>query len=60
MKPYLTANELARLLSVDRATITRWIKRGLITGVQRIPGTRNWRIPIGAYQTLTQHIHESR
>ncbi len=60
MKPYLTANEVARLLSVDRATVTRWIRRGLIRGVHRPQGTRNWRIPLATYQTLVQHKDESR
>ncbi len=60
MKSFLTANELARLLNVDRATVTRWIRRGIIPGVHRVHGTRNWRIPFVAYQTLAQHKHESR
>jgi excisionase family DNA binding protein len=58
MKPYLTANEVARLLKVDRATVTRWIRRGIISGVHRPRGTRNWRIPIAAYQVLVQQMNE--
>ncbi len=58
MKPYLTANELARLLIVDRATVTRWIKRGVISGVHRPSGTRNWRIPLSAFEGLVQHKDE--
>jgi excisionase family DNA binding protein len=59
MKSFLTANELARLLNVDRATVTRWIRRGIISGVHRPKGTRNWRIPLVAYQALVQYKYES-
>lgn len=60
MKPYLTANEVARLISVDRATVTRWIRRGVLKGAHRPHGTHNWRIPLATYQALVQHMHESR
>jgi excisionase family DNA binding protein len=50
MKQVLNAAEMARLLKVNRATVTRWIKHGKFRGVQRPPGTQNWRIPIAAYE----------
>jgi len=52
MKLYFTANEVAKLLSVDRATVIRWIRKGIITGAQRPFGTRNWRIPLASYEAL--------
>ena len=55
MKQVLNASEMARLLKVDRATITRWIKQGKFRGVQRPPGAQNWRIPIAAYEEFIKH-----
>jgi excisionase family DNA binding protein len=50
MKQFLNASEVARLLKVDRATVTRWIQKGVFKGVQKPPGSQNWRIPIAAYE----------
>ena len=52
MKPYLTANEAAKHLKVDRATITRWIKKGLVAGAQRPSGARRWRIPLSVLREV--------
>ena len=60
MRPFLNASEVARLLSVDRATITRWVKKGLIKGVVRPVGTRDWRIPLASYEAFIKTQHESR
>ena len=60
MRPFLNASEVARLLSVDRATITRWVKKGLIKGVVRPAGTRDWRIPLASYEAFIKTQHESR
>ena len=54
MKAYLTASEVAKLLKVDRATVTRWIKKGIITNVIRPAGTRQWRIPLSVYEQLAK------
>jgi excisionase family DNA binding protein len=50
MKLFLNASEIAKLLNVDRATVTRWVKKGLIKGVVRPTGARTWRIPLAAYE----------
>jgi excisionase family DNA binding protein len=50
MKRFLNAAEVAKLLQVDRATITRWIKRGSLPA-QRVDNSR-WRIPVAAYGDL--------
>ncbi len=52
MKAFLNAAEVAKLLNVDRATITRWIRKGVIKGAQRPSGAQNWRIPLAAYEDL--------
>jgi excisionase family DNA binding protein len=54
MKQFLTAAEVAKLLEVDRATITRWIKRGMVKNAHRPSGARRWRIPIASYVELLQ------
>ena len=51
MKQFLNASEVAKLLQVNRATVTRWIKKGLL-GSERIEGTQQWRIPLASYQKL--------
>ena len=56
---YLNASALAKLLNVDRATVTRWIKKGVIKGVQRPTSTQQWRIPMSSYEELIQY-RESR
>jgi excisionase family DNA binding protein len=48
VKAFLNAAEVAKLLNVHRATVVRWIRKGMIRGAQRIPGTQNWRIPLSA------------
>jgi excisionase family DNA binding protein len=60
MKKFLCASDVARLLHVDRATVTRWIRRGLIPGVQRLPGTQQWRIPLASYEKLAQPYESSK
>lgn len=60
MKPFLNASEVAKLLNVDRATVSRWIKRGILKNVQRPKGAQNWRIPLASYEELMKNKHESR
>ena len=52
MKAYLNASEIAKLLRVDRATVSRWAKSGVIKGAIRPDNTRQWRIPLEAYNKL--------
>jgi len=59
MKAYLSASGVAKLLNVDRATVSRWIKKGAITGVIRPEGSHQWRIPLESCRTLITN-HESR
>lgn len=52
MKSHLAAAELARILKKDRATITRWIERGIIKGAVKPAGRKEWVIPKQAYEEL--------
>jgi excisionase family DNA binding protein len=54
MKAYLNAAELAKLLKVNRATVSRWIKQGLITGAFRPGKQQQWRIPLSSYEELAK------
>jgi excisionase family DNA binding protein len=55
MKAYLNAAEVAKLLKVDRATVTRWAKQRKIKGALRIGDKHQWRIPISAYEELIKN-----
>jgi excisionase family DNA binding protein len=60
MKSFLTIAEVAKLLKVNRSTVLRWTRRGLIRAT-RLPGTRTWRVPLSSYETfIKQHSYESR
>jgi excisionase family DNA binding protein len=52
MKVYLNASEVARLLKVDRATVTRWAQQGKLKGAVRIGKAHQWRIPFSTYEEL--------
>jgi excisionase family DNA binding protein len=54
MKAYLNASEVAKLLKVDRATVTRWARQGKIKGAIRIDDKHQWRIPISAYEEIVK------
>lgn len=60
MRQFLNAQEVAKLLSVHRSTVTKWIKKGFFPGAIRIAGTRNWRIPLEEYEQFLSNHHESR
>ncbi|TMC89540.1 MAG: helix-turn-helix domain-containing protein [Chloroflexi bacterium] len=59
VKAFLNASEAARIFQVDRATITRWIRKGVIKGARRPKHTRQWRIPFSSCEALLKQ-HESR
>lgn len=52
MKSFLNASEVARLVGVDRATIARWIKKGIIKSAVRPPGSQKWMIPMAECEAL--------
>jgi predicted site-specific integrase-resolvase len=56
MRVFLNASEIARLLKVDRATVTRWAKKGLLKGAIRIEDKHQWRIPLSAYEEVVKKI----
>lgn len=55
MRAFLNASEVAKLLNVDRATVSRWIKKGVVKGAVRPSGSQNWRIPLASYQELIKN-----
>jgi excisionase family DNA binding protein len=54
MKRYLNASEIAKLLKVDRATVTRWAQQGKFKGAIRIEKSHQWRIPLAAFEDLVK------
>jgi len=54
MKLYLNASEVAKLLKVDRATVTRWAQHGKLKDAIRIGKSHQWRIPISALEDLVK------
>ena len=59
MKAFFNASEVAKLLNVDRATVSRWIKKGVVKGVFRPDDKQQWRIPLSSYEDLLKY-RESR
>jgi predicted site-specific integrase-resolvase len=55
MKAYLNASEIAKLLKVDRATVSRWLKKGLLHGAVRLESTHQWRVPLAAYENFVKN-----
>ena len=56
MKAYLNASEVAKLLNVDRATVSRWLNKGLIPQAVRMQGSS------GGSQlarTRVSYVHEA-
>jgi excisionase family DNA binding protein len=54
MKQYLNASEVAKLLKVDRATVTRWAQKGRFKGAIRIEKSHQWRIPLASFEALVK------
>jgi hypothetical protein len=54
MKAYLNASEISKLLKVNRATVTRWAKKGVFRGAIQVKGTHQWRIPLSAYEEVVK------
>lgn len=52
MKAYLNASEVAKLLKVNRSSVSRWIKKGYLKGVLRVGAAQQWRIPLEAYENF--------
>jgi excisionase family DNA binding protein len=52
MKAYLNASEVAKILNVDRATVTRWAQQGKLKGAIRIEKSHQWRIPLTSVEGL--------
>jgi excisionase family DNA binding protein len=55
MRVYLNAAEVAKLLNVDCATVSRWIKKGVLKGVFRPDKQQQWRIPLSSYEEVVKN-----
>jgi excisionase family DNA binding protein len=55
MKPYLNASEVAKLLKVNRATVTRWAQQGKFKSAIRIEKSHQWRIPLSVFEELVKN-----
>jgi excisionase family DNA binding protein len=55
MKQYLNASEIAKLLKVDRATVTRWAQQGRLKGATRLEKSHQWRIPFSSFEALVKN-----
>jgi excisionase family DNA binding protein len=60
MKAFLTVPEVAKLLKVNRSTVLRWIGTGIIQGASKLPGTKQWRIPLSSYEEFHKLHYENR
>lgn len=49
----LSATQAAKLLSVDKATVIRWIHTGKVQDWWKTPGG-HWRIPVGEIDRIKQ------
>jgi excisionase family DNA binding protein len=54
MKQYLNASEVAKLLKVDRATVSRWAHQGKFKDAISIDKSHQWRIPLSAFEDLVK------
>jgi predicted site-specific integrase-resolvase len=52
MKLYLTASETAKVLQVDRATVSRWAKQGKFKGAVKKDDPPTWQIPLASVESL--------
>ena len=55
MKLYLTAFEAAKVLQVDRATVTRWAKQGKFRGAVKKDNPPIWQIPLASVESLLKN-----
>lgn len=62
MNTFLNASEVAKILKVDRSSVTRWIKKGLIDGAVSPSDGHQWRIPLASVEKLRKERvkYESR
>jgi predicted site-specific integrase-resolvase len=58
MKVFLNASEIAKLLKVNRATVTRWAQKGLLKGAIRVDDKHQWRIPLSAYEEIVKKLKQ--
>jgi predicted site-specific integrase-resolvase len=55
MELYLTATEAAKVLQVDRATVSRWAKQGKFKGAVKRDDPPTWQIPLVSVGSLLKN-----
>jgi predicted site-specific integrase-resolvase len=55
MKLYLTASETAKVLQVDRATVSRWAKQGKFKDAVKKAKPPTWQIPLASVESLVKN-----
>ena len=55
---WLTASEAARLLGVSSATVTRWLRLGLLVGMHLPSG--HWRVPRREVERLRRQVEDGQ
>jgi predicted site-specific integrase-resolvase len=55
MRLYLNATEAAKVLKVDRATVSRWAKQGKFKDAVRIDNPPIWQIPLASVETVMKN-----
>jgi excisionase family DNA binding protein len=55
MKQFLNASDVAKLLKVDRATVTRWAQKGKFKGAIRMGKSHQWRIPLSSFEEIVRN-----
>lgn len=46
---------MAKLLKVDRATVSRWAQQGKFKEAIRLGKSHQWRIPLSAFEDLVKN-----
>jgi predicted site-specific integrase-resolvase len=55
MRLYLTATEAAKVLQVDRATVSRWAKQGKFKDAVKKEDPPTWQIPLASVESLLKN-----
>jgi predicted site-specific integrase-resolvase len=55
MRLYLTATEAAKVLQVDRATVSRWAKQGKFKDAVKKDNPPTWQIPLTSVESLVKN-----
>jgi excisionase family DNA binding protein len=55
---WFSISEFGKLAGISPATVRRWLREGLLHGVQTKPGTGHWRIPLSELERLQKETEQ--